>query len=355
MKTSRFLGLLLLPLLAPAVVAASAGAAAPPSTVVPIPGLEDVAPGEVVHSWALAPAGSNEVNGNGGRADLSYTADPGSTIDDAVTLYNFGTEQLTFRVYATDAFNNVDGTFDLLPGDQEPTDVGSWVGVEQELISVPPGQQATIPIMVTIPPDAAPGDHVGGVVASSPTFGPGPTGDLVEVDRRIGTRLYVRVNGPISADLAVADVSTDYSHSVNPFAGTATVTFTIQNRGNVRMGSTAEVSVGGPFGIGRQSVEIDDLPELLPGERATRTVTLDDVPAGVINTTKVEVTPLDDELGTPTSSSTRTFAPPIGLLVLVLALVLAALGLRAYQRRTGADSDTLDDVDEDEREPQVTR
>src|SRR5262245_12940729 len=67
----------------------------------------------IVHSWALAPGdGSAEA---GERPNLSYQLPPGGEVHDIVTLYNFSNVELTFRVYATDAYNNEDGSFDLLP------------------------------------------------------------------------------------------------------------------------------------------------------------------------------------------------------------------------------------------------
>ena len=51
----------------------------------------------MIHSWALAPAGSLDPNEAGNRPNLSYTADPGAVVEDAVTLFNYGTAQLTFR------------------------------------------------------------------------------------------------------------------------------------------------------------------------------------------------------------------------------------------------------------------
>ena len=72
----------------------------------------------------------------------------------------------------------------------------------------------------------------------------------MRLDRRTGTRLLIRVNGPLTAELAVTDVSTDYSPALNPLAGSATVTYVVENRGNTRLGGTATAAVGGPFGIG---------------------------------------------------------------------------------------------------------
>ncbi len=319
----------------------------------------DQGPVEVVHSWALAPAGSLDSNEAGNRPELSYEAAPGSVIEDAITVFNLGNVPLTFRVYATDAFNNEDGQFDILPGDDLPIDAGSWVSIEQENIYVEPGTQVTLPITVTIPADAAPGDHAAAIVASNVVTSDNEDGQVVNLDRRTGTRMYVRVSGPLSADLAVTDVQTTYSHALNSLSGEADVTFRIENRGNVRLSGTPTVSVSGPVGVGEQEVTLPDIAELLPGQDVTLTTKVKDVPALVVLSTTAGVTPtgsVDATLLKPTTAQDRTFAPPISFLLVLLAVLFGLMAWRAYRRHRGAVEAASDPVSavgqEAQREPQ---
>ena len=340
-------------------VAAGAPASAPPSEPVEC---QLAAPGgDIVESWALSPAGSLAADQAAQRPDLSYELGQGAVIEDAVTLFNYGTVQLTFRVYATDAFNNADGQFDLLSGDQPPTDVGSWVSLAQELITVPPCKQVTMPITITVPPDAAPGDHAGAILASSESVGTGPEGGAVTLDRRTGTRLYLRVSGDLFPDLAVVDVDTNYDHSLNPFGGSATVSYTIENRGNVRLGGTSSLTVGGPFGIGDQTINLPDVPELLPGESVSLSADVADVPALFLSFTSVEVVAGGGGDGSSAPSATGddlTFTPPLSVLIGLLVVILGVLLKRSYRRHSGADDDRPDDqsatpehADDSRREP----
>ena len=291
---------------------------------------------QVVESWALAPAASTDPNQAGNRPDLSYVSDAGSVIDDAVTLYNYGTVPLTFQVYSTDAFNDDQGQFALLAGDTKPVDVGTWVTFPQHSLTVLPGQQSTIPITIKIPADASPGDHAGAILASSPTLGTGNDGQVVTLDRRTGTRLYVRVNGDLVPELAVDKVATNYHQSVNPLGGSATVTFRVTNRGNIRLSGTPTVSVGGPFGLFEHKVTLADLSELLPGEDVTITTGVTDAPASLVDFTTVRVEPHGSadlaNVRTSTGKDT-TFAPPLTVLVVLLVAVLVVLFLRHRRRR----------------------
>ncbi len=311
----------------------------PPVTIA-----EQIVPGggpvEIVHSWALAPAGSEDPTEAGNRPNLSYVADAGAVIEDAVTLYNYGNEQLTFRVYATDAFNTADGQVGLLPGTESPTDVGSWITSAQEFVTVAPGGQATMPITLTIPDDATPGDHTGAVLASNEAQSAGPDGDTVKLDRRTGTRLFVRVNGPLNTELAVEGLSTSYHPALNPLDGSAQVTYRIANRGNVRLSGSSSVSISGPFGLGKVEGPAADFPELLPGSAVSITTDIDDVPSlGVVFTT-VRLDPADDRAEVAVSSgNTVTFAPPIAVLLGLFALLFALLAIRSYGRHRSQDLD----------------
>jgi len=171
---------------------------APPATVPSGPLLAPSAePGEVVHSWALAPA-MNDVAQGGNRSNLSYEVPPGTNFGDKVTLFNLGNVPLTFRVYPTDAFNTGDGSFELLRGDQKPTELGTWVTLPQDSVTLAPKTEVTMPITIKVPVTASPGDHAGGILASNEAENQSPDGKVIALDRRTGVRLYVRVAGPLA-------------------------------------------------------------------------------------------------------------------------------------------------------------
>ncbi|MGE3619997.1 MAG: DUF916 domain-containing protein [Acidimicrobiia bacterium] len=305
----------------------------PPTTIAPS---GEAPAGQVeVHSWALTPASAPGAPASATRPYFSYNLAPGGTVEDAVTLFNYGNVQLTFRIYATDANNNEDGAFDLLPGDQAPADAGSWVTIPQENITVPAQSQATVPITINIPADARPGDHAGAVLASSQAIGTGPDGKTVLTDRRTGSRLYIRVAGPLAPELTVEDISTEYTPGLNPAGGKTEISYRLVNRGNVRMSASHSASVAGILGLGRKRAAGDDIPELLPGESVTVTASLDGVPAtGVVFTTVDLESAVIGEEGSPIIRSKRamTLALPITVLAVLLAVGLALYARRAYLR-----------------------
>lgn len=316
-----------------------AAATSPTTTPAPVADDTTAAAGELpelVQSWTLTPGGSADGDEAGSRPNLSYQVDPGSVVNDSVIVYNLGNTKMDFRLYATDAFNNDDGEFDLLAGDQVPVDAGSWVTLAQEGIVLDPGQQATIPITISVPVDATPGDHVGAVVASNVAVSDNGDGQVVNVDRRTGTRLYIQVGGPLIRELAVTDVQTTYNQALNPLGGSAEVTFRVENRGNVRLGGTPSVSIAGPLGLGRSSMTLPPLTELLPGQDVTLTTKLADAPALFLDSTTVRIEPVepaDIDGVQPALGKDRTFAPPIFTILVLFALFLIVMARRAYRRR----------------------
>lgn len=291
------------------------------------------ATGEIVHSWALAPSGEDPTQ-PGSRVDLSYDATPGSTIEDNVILFNYSNVPLTFRVYATDAYNNTKGDFDLLAGDQKPKDVGPWVTFPQDNITLLAHTQATMPIVVKVPATARPGDHVGALLASSEAQGTSPDNKVVSLDRRTGTRLYVRVAGPLKPELVVTRLKSTYEPSLNSLSGGAKVTFRVENRGNVRLGGTQKVSIAAPFGLAKKTKASEKLPEILPGQGVNLEAAFDGVLASGLAVTKVDldVKPVAKDVGKVRSDGARAFtlALPYTLITMLVVVWLLVRARRSY-------------------------
>jgi hypothetical protein len=292
---------------------------------------------EVVQSWALTPASDNANSGT--RPFLTYAVTPGDTVKDEVTVYNFGNVPLTLNIYGVDAFNNVDGKFDIRPAADEPADAGAWVQLDQNLVTVLPREQITIPVSITIPADATPGDHVGAVVAGVSVQSQNAEGQVINLERRTGTRLYIRVAGDVTRSVVVGTVTAEYRHRLlEPFVGgEAHVTYRLENRGNVRVGGKVTVEVSAPFGLAKRTVVFDKIDEILPGQKFELSTDVPDVRALMFGTARVTFEPAaegTEAAGAPSTSSDSYFAPPIGLLLMVLLLIVVLLVLR--RRRLGA-------------------
>ncbi|WP_067491566.1 WxL protein peptidoglycan domain-containing protein [Actinomadura hibisca] len=294
------------------------------------------APGKGGFTWAVRPSGPT---GPSGRDYFVYTASPGQRIKDRVTITNLGDKPLTLRVYATDAFNTADGAFALLTADRQATGVGTWAAFTAGTQTVKPGKRVQVPFTLTVPNDATPGDHSGGVVTAVTEQRTANGGQRVNVDRRVAARVHVRVNGPLTPSVQVDSLTTDYSA---PAAGSGSmkVTYRVRNTGNVRVTASARITSAGPFGWTRGKAVSRPIPELLPGSSYTFTERVAGVvPAGPL-TTSVRLSLADPATGgaLPSRPVVRTASawgvPWLGLGVLVL--VVAGGVLLVCRRRRPA-------------------
>jgi dihydroorotate dehydrogenase (fumarate) len=276
---------------------------------------------------AGAPADGGKVDQT--RSRFSYQVEPGQVINDEYLVSNSGSTPADITVYATDAYNLENGDFGLLESNLSPVDVGTWVtfdgGLQRLSLTLTPGESKVIPFTVNVPADASPGDHAGGLIISSLT-----DSGQVKLDRRIATRLYLRVKGDVAALMTVSSISAHYEPSLNPFTGTVHITYTLTNNGNVSLGANSAASVKGIFGIPLSGVMRNDIPEMLPGTSRSMTVEVEGVGQWVyLNPTVSIAATIDEDAINPgalpgAERDVLLFVPPFAL------LILAALGVGIY-------------------------
>lgn len=281
-------------------------------------------------SFAVQPSGKA---GPGGRDFFIYTLKVGEVYGDTVAISNLGTEPATFAIYATDAQNTTDGSFSLMREEETPTGVGTWVELGATQYTVEPGTYIDVPFSVTVPDDAAPGDHVGAIVAQKIDDPDNPNDGIgLDVRVRIGARLYVRVDGPVNPSLAIDRFEVAYDAPGTPFGGNdAKVTYVLTNTGDIRLTPTATLELAGVFGLGSSSLPVRQIPELLPGGSIEIAETVQDVQPWLRLTADLEVQA--EEGAVLVQSSITEWAVP-WLSVGILGAVLLALGVwRLVARR----------------------
>ncbi len=286
-------------------------------------------------TWGVTPS---DADGPDGRPAFTYIAEPGERYDDHLAVRNFGTEPLRVRLYASDATNAPDGSFTVLARDEKSVGAGSWVRLDRARVLVPARSSVVVPISIGVPADAEPGDHAAGVLASVTTRG--GKGSSVAVERRAGTRIYLRVAGPISPEVAVEDLRASYGGSWNPFRkGTTTVSYTLRNTGNLRLDVDSRATASGPFGLLAAGARPPGVSELLPGSSVEASTEVADAWPLVRMSLSATVTPLasaGDELGAlaePTTETVSYWAFHPTWTILVLALVVLALAWWLRRRR----------------------
>lgn len=291
-------------------------------------------------SWAVAPS---TATGPDGRTHFSYTGvKPDTVVHDYIGITNYSTAPVTFHVYGADGITTTAGTIGLQPAATRAVDVGAWIQVEHATLTVPPRTRVNEPVSLAVPDNATPGDHVGGVVASVTEAS---QGGKVTRDDRVGVAMYLRVAGRLHPAFTIESVSVaGYHGSPNPFVGgSTTVSYTVHNTGNVRLGADQDVSITGLFGITFGDTHPNALQQVLPGGSVRVTAHVTGIlPTGPMDV-HVKVTPVQVS-GAPRTSVplptaefvTGIWAAPwsqLVLLIIVLALAVAAWRYLRWRRR----------------------
>jgi hypothetical protein len=290
-------------------------------------------------SFGVQPAGAKKPDP---RPNFTYqNVKPGQRISDHVAFVNISDKPVTLTVYPADGFNTSAGAFDLLRQSARSTDIGRWVSMKRTTATVPARSALITPIVITIPRNAEPGDHAGGIVASLKTLAKDSKGDTVTVDQRVGTRVYIRVAGKLTPKIDLARRGATYLPPGNPFGrGDADVTYTIRNTGNVRLIGTQVIRVSDVLGSSTQALKVPEMPELLPGESFTFTTRVHKVLPALLLTAHVTIDPRSvagnvDPALEQANASTRFWAFYWPVLLLLL-LVAGEFGRRWWVRRKRA-------------------
>ncbi|MFJ4314255.1 DUF916 domain-containing protein [Streptomyces lavendulae] len=222
--------------------------------------------------WSVRPADSAITP----RAAFDLPARPGTTLTDRAVVTNTTGSELTFRLYVADAHNTERDGGLAVRGIEEPQrDVGAWGKPERDSVTVPARSAVTVGLSLDVPHDASPGDHVGALVAVDTRVRPAD-GSHVGIQRGVGARIYLRVEGPAQPGLAVEDVRFTARSPQIPWTGSSgsTLSYTLHNTGNVKLAPRVSFRTGGMVLGGPGERQLANVPgELLPGQKVRLTET----------------------------------------------------------------------------------
>ncbi len=168
-----------------------------------------------------APVGSSIAYASGGRPQFGlqpvlydpsqpltksyfiFDRKPGVTVKSQVRVINVGTARGSVSLYAVDATTGQTSGAVYLNHDDPRNDVGAWVTLGVQHLTLNPGQSKIVPFQVTIPNSVRPGQHLGGIVAenlaqpgSTPTPNPNGKTGTFQIKVKNLTIIAVQVNLP---------------------------------------------------------------------------------------------------------------------------------------------------------------
>lgn len=282
---------------------------------------------DVVGPWGAAPASTTVFPTP--RPFFNYDEAAGGTLHDDIAITNRGDTPLTFDLYPADAYNLPNGAFSLKGAKEPRVDVGAWVKLPIPSVTVPPHKALGIPFSLTVPRNATPGDHSGGIVALLRTVAQPPPGEHAQLRLGVGTRIYLRVPGPLRPGLTITGAT--FHKRVAAFgSGSGSVTVRFSDTGNTRLGATARVTVTDEFGRTVKRFAPARYGALLPGNQIALVEPWKSLPR--IGRFHIKVSVVAN--GMTRQRSVTSWILPWVLLVLVgLALVAIAVLIWRLRRR----------------------
>jgi hypothetical protein len=291
-------------------------------------------------TFGAGPANTKRLDG---RPYFTYDTTPGGSIEDHIAVINFANHPQTLSVYAVDATSAPTGAFAYPPRSAPRRQVGAWLFIPTPHgsgeLTLAPHSTVIVPFYLRVPSNASPGDHAGAVIVSLTSLVKGKSGQRVKFEQRIATRVIIRVSGPLRPRLSIENLHASYSGSLNPFAtGVVTVTYTVDNTGNLLLGAAQQVSAHGWFGSTARAPALPVVPLLLPGGSYPVTVRVHGVFPEIGLSATVRLTPegLRGDVNPGLhliTASVHLWAVPWILVAIVIVLVFAVVALIWRRRR----------------------
>ena len=199
-------------------------------------------------------------------AYFSRVLEPGAVVNDEALVTNDGSAPLILKLYAVDAITAINGGTTFATQGQDVTGVARWLSLTTSEVVLAPAEQRLVPFTITVPADAAPGEHVAGLVLEALPSGTGPAGKAgeaqfnLEVIRRVGVAVLIEVPGASEAGLTLTDIGL---HEQDEHGATFIVD--VENTGTVSVRGEGALVISDLAGAELASVPVT-VDTVLPGQ-----------------------------------------------------------------------------------------
>ncbi len=165
---------------------------------------------------------------------------PGQSTTDAVKIINSSDGTKTIAVYATDSVPSSDGAFACAQAADTAKQVGNWITLGTNSVTLAPGQSQDVSFTITTPSNASVGEQNGCIVIQEQKDATVQSG--IGLSFRTAIRVAVLVPGEIQKSLSAVGIElskADNKISVSPI---------VKNTGNVSLDTSVETKFTSFFG-----------------------------------------------------------------------------------------------------------
>ena len=179
-------------------------------------------------------------------ATIERLASPGETIKETVTITNESSEEKQFFLFTKNIKGVENGGVPVFADDNlEPTgyEMTEWVKLDFDSIDMEPHEVRSFPVVITVPENASPGSHFGGLFVSV------EPPRLREIGAGVGYQVAsifsIRIKGDIIDEARIRSFSTN-----KLFYGSKNVHFVarVENQGNILIRPRGPLTIQSMFG-----------------------------------------------------------------------------------------------------------
>ena len=179
-------------------------------------------------------------------ATIEERMDPGEVRQFSVAISNVSNTDQVYYLYKRDITGVRDGGVpEFAKSDVEKTgfELSEWIALESETIDIPKGQEKTISFLISVPANASPGSHFGGIFVSAEPPKLRESGAAIGYE--VANIVSIRVAGDAIEKAQIRQFSTD-----NYIYGKPEVAFSvkIENSGNTLIRPIGHLEVTNMFG-----------------------------------------------------------------------------------------------------------
>lgn len=187
-------------------------------------------------------------------AIIEDRAEPGQVFNFSVRVTNQTDSEATYYLLARDILGTNENGAPIFAEEDTATqyELSSWIALPQDFVTLKAGESKTVPFTVTVPRDATPGAHFGGVFFEQRAVQVTETG--AGVASRVGPIINLRIAGDVTEDMRLREFSTaKFIYQAPP------VDFTInaENLGNVLLRPHGGIEISDMFGKKVGTIEVN--------------------------------------------------------------------------------------------------
>lgn len=250
---------------------------------------------------------------------IEETVDPGKSQEYRFTIKNLNDFEQTYYLSARNIEGVTEGNTPIFAEegvDVEQYGIANWIGLDVSEVTLAAGEELALPFTLSVPQDASPGSHFGGIFVSvnAPEF----EGSGAAVGYKVANIISIRVSGDANEKATIRQFSTS-----RYFHGSANVDFSlrVENAGNTLLRPTGPIDITNMLGKKVTNVLVNDTrAAIFPGSTREFTTQWKGEGTGFGRYEAKVALAYGDQGAINTVSSTVTFW------ILPLNIILPALG-----------------------------